>query len=568
MKIRTVAIAAALVVLSGCTSFGNIHRTKQGVAAVSDHAELIMDAQKAMTPAPAPDVVTVMPASAVWVDTESVERSAVAPLELKCPIAYNTQSKAVTLSHAVARMTTECHVAVRIGTDASQYLAGQLDRQNGSQGATNAPAATQPVVPPLAGSTGQAQTYGLNDAESSQQSRDRLTINYPGGTLSGLLDAVTAQLGLSWRYSAADKAVTIYYLDTRTFSIESIATTTGVDSTVSMGQTSQGGVSGGASGGTGGSQGGLTGESSSASATKITANSNVLDDLKSGINSLLTPGIGRMAISASTSSVTVTDTPDVLDRVAAYMHGQNTVLAKQVHLHVQVFAVTLTDSDNMSLNWNAVYTNLKHNYGVTLASAIPAVDGSTSAALNILQGNPKWADSQAMFNALSTQGRVSTLYDAPLTSMNLQPVPIQVAQSKGYLASSQVSQTQGAGSLQGLEGASVTYGFSLYVLPYVLADDRTVLLQFGMNLSDLEGIRQHGTPTNFIERPDQSQSNFSQKVKLESGRTLVMTGYESKGLNTGRSGTGGANNFILGGSGTTNNRRQIIVILVTPVVQG
>lgn len=569
MKLKfltAVTFITALNGLAGCTSLSNIHKTTQGIHQQSDDAERLLRARDETQPAEQLPVVDVI-SNAVWVDTTPIQRSTVTPPALNCPIAYSPK-RPVRLVQVVARITSECNIPVRITTDAMQLLSGELQQTRTAPGGPMPPAQTaMQTVPPLSsmgGSPGAAGGYGTYGGGDSDQMRDHISVTYTGGPLRGLLDAVTAQLGLSWRYSTDDQAVTIYYLDTRTFTIAAIPTTTGIDTNVMSGMTSAAGTTGGSGGGS--STGGISGSSQSQSSTTVKLQSDVLKDLQAGITSLLTPQLGRMALSASTGTVTITDTPDAVARVGDYIKHQNTVLGRQVLLKVQVLSVSLTNADSLGLNWTALYQNLKNNYSIGLTSAFQQVAGSTQVAGSILQGNPKWSGSEAMIAALSQQGNVSTIYNTPITTLNLQPAPIQVAKSTGYLAKSELSQTAQVGSLQSLEGASVTYGFNLYVLPYILDDNKTVLLQFGMNLSDLDKLRTIGTSSSFIEQPDLSNSNFSQKVKLQTGQTLVMAGYQSNALKNNKQGVGDPNNILFGGGAGTDNRRQLIVILVTPVI--
>ena len=53
---------------------------------------------------------------------------------------------------------------------------------------------------------------------------------------------------------------------------------------------------------------------------------------------------------------------------------------------------------------------------------------------------------------------------------------------------------------------------------------------------------------------------------LNSGETLVMTGFEQNSLNATTEGMGNANNTMLGGGINGKRNRSVLVILVQPVV--
>lgn len=93
---------------------------------------------------------------------------------------------------------------------------------------------------------------GSASAPLSMSARDTTIsgIRWDGKPLPGLLDAVTARLGLSWSFR--DGAVQIHYLDTKVFRIYAIQSKTNMQSVVQSGtQLSSSGAGGqGASGAT------------------------------------------------------------------------------------------------------------------------------------------------------------------------------------------------------------------------------------------------------------------------------------------------------------------------------
>lgn len=556
------ALSCALS-LSACSTFSRVHEANDTVNKRADDATSIVKQQT--TARPATEAAVTFVSDGLWVDTTAVKRDAIVPAVLRCPIAYATRNP-VELTHIASRITATCHIPVRLTADALQHLDGTLgDGTGGTKSAS--PVVPAPTgAPPLADSpmpSGSGMGYA-----STGRGDNRVSVTYDGA-LSGLLDAVTGQLGLSWKLDQARNVIVVSYLQTQAFTVAAIPSTTGIATSVTTGANSSAGASGGMGGGSSGgsSSGGISGQSQSQSETQVAVSSDVLKDLTAAINSMLTPGVGRMAVSASTGIVTITDTPDVVARVGAYIEQENAVLNRQVQLNVKVLAVDLTHSDSMGINWNAIYTSLKQHYSINVASAWSTPTGSTTGGVSILDGSTtRWSGSQAMIDALNTQGNVSTIYESPLTTLNLQPVPIQVSDQRGYIARREISQTAQVGSLQSTEPGNVTTGFSMAVLPYILPNNKTVLLQFALNLSTLNKIEQQGSAESYIQTPDISSSIFSQKVRVTSGQTLVMAGYLASQDTVNKQGTGSVDNFVLGGGAKADKHRKVIVILVTPVV--
>lgn len=563
MKLKTLTAATAVALLAGCTAIPNIRDTDRAIATTTNGADRAID-DKLRTPGTTEKPVVEVVTDAVWVDTSAnVQPTAADAPVLSCPITYAPKEETVKLAAVVARIAETCHLPVRVSNDAVQLLSGAFSRPQGAAAASGATQGPPPQYVPSLSNGAAAQN-------SNPYDRDKISIQYNGGPVSGLLDAVTAQLGLTWKYDPAKGAVSIYYFESRSFSIASITQTSGIDSSVQSGGTSgssdgSGGGSGG-SGGSGSSGSSIGGTQSSQSTTSVKVQTDLLTDLTNSVKNVLSKD-GNVSISPSFGTITITDTPDGIERGAAVIARANDVLGRQVELDVRTTVVNLTNADALGLNLTALFKDLARNFQVTISSNnATAPSGASSFGGTILQGNSKWSGSEAVFQALSTQGNIVSDTTTPITTQNLQVTPIQIGASTGYIANSQIGQTQGAGQLQSLQGADVVYGYNMFTLPYVQDDRKTVFLKFGMNLSDLKDIRHMGTDTNYIERPEQSLSNLQQSTILQSGQTLMAVGYVSNVNKTNWQGNGGAKFVLFGGGAATNNSRQVVVVTITPKV--
>src|SRR5690606_37928726 len=99
---------------------------------------------------------------------------------------------------------------------------------------------------------------------------------------------------------------------------------------------------------------------------------------------MLTPGVGQQALSPSIGTLTVTDTPEVLDRVAEYIRETNARMSQQAMLYVTVASVELHDAGSLGINWNLVWRSVTGNYGASLINEISPFDQSTSVGFGIL----------------------------------------------------------------------------------------------------------------------------------------------------------------------------------------
>jgi type II secretory pathway component GspD/PulD (secretin) len=118
----------------------------------------------------------------------------------------------------------------------------------------------------------------------------------------------------------------------------------------------------------------------------------------------------------------------------------------------------------------------------------------------------------------------------------------------------------------------VTTGFSLSLLPRIDVGGDGLLMQFGINTSDLNGATNgfdvYTTPDgkNSVQLPNINSRNFVQQAYIPNGSTLVLAGYEQQQNSGTKSGVGDANFMGLGGQQIGKKERDIIVILLTPIV--
>ncbi|WP_242466094.1 secretin N-terminal domain-containing protein, partial [Marichromatium gracile] len=197
--------------------------------------------------------------------------------------------------------------------------------------------------------------------------------------------------------------------------------------------TGSGSSSGG--GGGGSSSTGASGESGSNQSTTVTIKTSLIGDIEKNVKAMLSQQPqGRMFLSRSTGTLTVSDRPEVLSNVAKYLNSINSSITRQVLFNVKVFEVTLTDTDQTGLDWTAVYTSLSNKWGFSLKNATTGIStGAVSGSLSILDTSKSpWAGSNLIIKALSEQGRISNVRSPSVTTLNLQPAPIQIGNVKSY----------------------------------------------------------------------------------------------------------------------------------------
>ncbi|NID04708.1 PilN family type IVB pilus formation outer membrane protein [Luteibacter jiangsuensis] len=494
-----------------------------------------------------------------WVAKESQPLSA-APETVSCDLTM-FEASPVTLSQFADKVSRICKIPVHVSADALH-----VPQASGKGGDDNVAGHTVILGPPQA---------SANNAPEEP----RVSLNWQG-SLVGLLDSVGAQLDLHWR--VRNGAVHIFRTETRTFQIYALPGTDALSSSVTTSTMSSMGIGGGSSGGggsggdsgasagaspgggaggAGGSGGGVSGQAGSAQSVATTLTSSVMDDVSNAVSGMLTPGQSKFTLSKATASITVTDSPDVLDRIASYIDHENKLLTTQVVLNVKILNITFDRTDQYGVDWNLAYNSARAG---SIGTAATDVKGNT-ANVHILKGPFK--DSSLLIKALSEQGKVSVVTQPSVTTLNLQAVPMQVATQKAYIASVSNTAVAQVGTSTGIQPGTVTTGFNMMLLPYAMADNQ-LLLQYNISLSDLADLVTMGdkdSPTS-IQLPTVDLRAFAQKVRLRSGETLALSGFEQNTDDSQRSGVGSPNNQFLGGSRKAVKNHSVIVILITPVV--
>lgn len=418
----------------------------------------------------------------------------------------------------------------------------------------------------------------LLDTDSIKGINLRVTQN--SGNLIDLLNNICAKTDTSWSFK--NGSILLSDTQTQTWFINGIPGDIQVQNQVNSNSGIQG--QSGGSGATAGMAGG--GQSTSQSQTNTQQNTvqniqynltnSLWDNMQTAIKTMLSKK-GTLSIIPATSSVTVTDKPSIVIKVGDFIHQQNAMLKRQVQIDVQVLSVETSADDNYGINWNLALKG--SNTSFTINGQAPSGSGGTTSdtggitpvftptnttqSFSIGANSGSLSGSQLIINALSSIAKTSMITSTAATTLNNQPVPVQIVEQQGYVSNVSTTQVLGAGAQQSITTGQINYGFVLNILP-VIEDNGLVNLQISMNLSSLKALNSFGTTGNDVQLPDMIQRNTMQKTTLRNGDTYVITGFDSDYNQVNNSGVGGATNWLFGGGVSASNARTKLVILVTP----
>ncbi|WP_157125648.1 secretin N-terminal domain-containing protein [Pandoraea norimbergensis] len=578
---KRLGVLCAITLLAACGTPGMLGKTDANVTQAQQAVRSALDAKSA-TP-----IRTIEHVDGAWLARHSVAIEATESLPdfFKRNVRFSTGAP-LAMSVVLGQIARGNGLTIRVAADVSCDDGGGSGR-GGSRGGG-----------------GSSKLFQMNCTDSGEPA---VPLHY-NGTLSGLLDTVAYRSGTHWSYRDGVVQFTRYV--TRSFQIKMMPGSSTFSA--SVGKKSEMKADRGASGGSGGggSAGGVKLDFNADAKVTTESKLDYWADLVKTVSDMLSDG-GRVTPSVVTSSLVVTDTAEVMERVKRYIDAENAVLGRQVKLRVQVYSVTLEENSAAGIDWNLVYQSAG---GLVAGLGGPALGGALMARKGGLSVSkiPRGvlAGSTAFIKALSQQGRVSAIIDTTVVTLNNQPAPVAVTQNQGFVA--QTSMTPGNYGGQAVvtaEQSVLTTGFVMNLLPTVM-DNRSVMLQVQIDMSDLKKLEKinlrtgkeapsgsdaggkggggtsvsvdgkdvkvavdggkdeddkgrHddglGTGT-FMQLPLTASIQTMQRASLKSGDTLVLSGFRRKDDSTDRDGI-----FAYEG-GTKEARQRVneVVIVISP----
>lgn len=525
------AVLAAGLVLSGCSSFSHADDVYHGTNRTIDNGEQSFKKIRSS------GVVTVYdrpfilgPQIEITNETNRLPENPNITLNAGQPIS---------LSDAATTITRLSGIPVQVSSQVKSYLAG-------NSGGGSLPGAGSFTVLP-----------------NSQDGGSSISIDWENRPLSGLLDLLSAKTGAFWE--VRDGEVRFFLTKTQAFTVNALPGSATMNANISN------------AGSTGGSSSGITSAGTTSGSTNqaasYTTSLDIYKSIEEGINAILAQSKGgaggaiptSVAVNQSTGQVIVTATPPELRAVANYLKPINDEMAQNVVITLHVYSVQLNKSNNLGLNLSSVFQNIGANYGINLTGVAPptiSAGGGSISAMILGKGNGDLqGGTQALVQALASNGKTSLVTSGSVIALNGQPTPLQVAQTHTYLASSSTTNSANVGSTTQLTPGSYTVGFSGTFLPLVRGSH--ILLEYTVNLQQDLGLQTFTSNGSSIQEPQQAIEAFMQRVSLKSGQTLVLSGFGQSQHTLNRTGTGFSRFFLLGGGADAQTVKNDLVIVIS-----
>lgn len=548
-----VAISAAILA-SGCTTYREANKQNKEIS--STYEELMVKGNQVTNE----DDSAVSMDSSIYVGGSMFkvsDRAELAPF-LSDKTSFK-KADAVSFPEMVSLLSDQLGRRIVLTADATEYLNGtkseSSDRGQGGPARSDASSFSsefgggQAASDPLAILNAVAYRPGGIPGQDIQ-----FSIDY-SGTVKGVLDLLAFKSNLFWKWEGGE--IVFYRKETKTFTIDALPGTNEFTAKVSSNRSTED-----------------SSEEGGGTSTNESEHKTMLEYKPKGLYTEIANEIGAIkssdglfAISEQTGTLTITDTPKVIEKIEKYINGLNAIVNKQIAIRTEVYEVTSDDSDSFAMDMNLLYSG-SQKWGVDLVNdGIASGAPGSSLGMTLLKPNSKYAGSKAVLNALSEKGTVSLATSNSVYTVNGQPVPVQVADEMHYIKkiSKQESTGQDAEPSYEMEPGMVISGFSMSILPRITSTG-DIMMQFAVDISKLNGMVEKTIGEQTIQLPNRSTKNFLQRVNIRSGETLMLAGFERTENETSGEGPGSAMLWPFGGKLLGKQRKIQTVIVMTPYI--
>jgi len=284
---------------------------------------------------------------------------------------------------------------------------------------------------------------------------------------------------------------------------------------------------------------------------------------------------GKYSFNKLAGLVMVTDSPQVLDKIASYIDLVNVETNKQILVEVKILEVTLSRENTYGIDWNAIYKNLGGIKQLSLSSNFAAQNLVSPSLFTLAATGPKDGSGtsssglSALIKALQSQGKVEVVSQPKIMLLNNQAAMVQVGTVTSYVANTTTTTSSAGLASTSATTDQVQEGVSLRLMASIL--DKEILVQLTPVVTTLDQIRSinmgQGTT---IEAPKTSTKSMHTLVKIKDGETIAVGGLITSNNNVSEKGIPLLRSLPLVGKlfeyKSKSNTRTELVIFITPKI--
>jgi len=267
---------------------------------------------------------------------------------------------------------------------------------------------------------------------------------------------------------------------------------------------------------------------------------------------------GSVIVNREFGLVTVTGTPEQLDRVERFVETVSERMSKSVHIGVRVLSWNINRGASLGLSVDSILADVSGKYRLGVSGAtLPTAGGSPSVLTGRINGDNGRNQISLLLQGLEQYGVVTQVTSGQVMAINGQPSPLQIANDIGYIASSSTTIVPNVGAQTTVTPGSVRVGFTANFIPLILRDNR-IQLDYSITLSQatIQRLVSSGTTASEISTPNISSQSLQQSTIVRDGDVVVLLGYEQQTVENNTT-TG-----ITSVGHATSNARRVTVILM------
>lgn len=369
--------------------------------------------------------------------------------------------------------------------------------------------------------------------------------------LARILDRISARLGVMWQYR--NDRIEFYRTETRVFNVRALTLNASAEASLGLGASTK-----------------TEGFVSTSKTVLSSSTQDLLGVVRSRIEPFLSHAGVLVAESGGSSSIVVTDTPAVLQRIGRYLDDENRALTRRVRLVFEELTVAVNDNAEAGLDWNLVFSSAK----VAASLAVPGSGLVEAASMSLGVNEGSFQGSDAIIKALSQVGRVLRRSRMPVLTLNRRPVTHAVRTTFSYIDKVQTTALSTSAGMA-LPSVSVsqreeTVGSLITLVPDA-QDDGQILLSVAYDNTVAQPLK----TVTFGDKDNPLQlqqitidgNGTVQQVALQPGQPLVISGFDRSQEETeGRRLNPGVP-IALGGSDRASSQNLTTVMVVTAQVE-
>ncbi|OEZ64970.1 hypothetical protein JAB5_58330 [Janthinobacterium sp. HH103] len=269
----------------------------------------------------------------------------------------------------------------------------------------------------------------------------------------------------------------------------------------------------------------------------------------------------------ATGSLTVTDTPEVLDKIGEYIDSEKRLMNRGVVFDVEVIRYSSKNSGQSSVNWQVMYQRAKalQETGLKYLAPVRALEQGAAVLGGTIAGDSRFAGSQALISALNETGQATVVRHLLLETQNRVGVMHTTNKTFDY-----VNEVSAASSLSGVSSGQKTKtenaGRTLMLVPAITGEsDATVDISIRESVKNPFGVNTSGKGDSqtTVMLLDKDTELARQRVTLSNGESRVVAAISGRSLDGSDQSLDKHVSALFGGSIAGNRAEDQYYLIVT-----